>query len=100
PSPEREGGSSPRVSLHQIAAAGQDEQAAALEVMRAAPDAELEALEAHWPFWARPDQLPPEGVWRTWLFLGGRGAGKARAGAEWVRGEVEGGRRRRIALVG
>ena len=35
--------------------------------------------------WARADQLPPEGNWTTWLMLGGRGAGKTRAGAEWVR---------------
>ena len=30
--------------------------------------------------------MPPEGDWTTWVFLGGRGAGKTRAGAEWVRG--------------
>ncbi|WP_152467041.1 DNA-packaging protein [Sulfitobacter sp. THAF37] len=51
-------------------------------------------------------QLPPEGAWRTWVVLGGRGAGKTRAGAEWVRAQVEGarpmdaGRCRRVALVG
>ena len=51
-------------------------------------------------------QLPPVGDWRTWVILGGRGAGKTRAGAEWVRSLVEGatplapGRNRRIALVG
>lgn len=51
-------------------------------------------------------QRPPEGRWRTWVCLGGRGAGKTRAGAEWVRGLVEGarpgdpGRARRLALVG
>ena len=56
-------------------------------------------------FWALPHQLPPEGRWRTWVILGGRGAGKSRAGAEWVRSEVEGalptdpGRSRRVALV-
>ena len=32
-----------------------------------------------------PHQLPPEGDWRTWVVMGGRGAGKTRAGAEWVR---------------
>lgn len=38
--------------------------------------------------------------------MGGRGAGKTRAGAEWVRAQVEGakpldeGRSRRVALVG
>jgi phage terminase large subunit-like protein len=57
-------------------------------------------LLEHWPFWARADQLAPEGEWTTWLVLGGRGAGKTRAGAEWVRGEVEAGRAGRIALVG
>ncbi|SFQ15477.1 Large terminase phage packaging protein [Roseivivax halotolerans] len=56
--------------------------------------------------WALPYQLPPEGRWRSWVILGGRGAGKTRAGAEWVRGQVEGarpkdpGRCRRIALLG
>ena len=42
--------------------------------------------ELAWPIWARPAQLPPGGTWRTWLFMGGRGAGKTRAGAEWVSG--------------
>ncbi len=54
----------------------------------------------HWPFWARDDQRAPDGEWTTWLVLGGRGAGKTRSGAEWVRGEVEAGRAGRIALVG
>ena len=58
--------------------------------------AELSAQEARfllhdWQIWARDDQLPPElaqggGPWTTWLLLGGRGSGKTRAGAEWVRG--------------
>src|SRR5947207_2524356 len=48
-----------------------------------------------WPAWAhrhqRPPGLAPNGEpWRTWLILGGRGAGKTRAGAEWVRGIVRG----------
>ena len=57
-------------------------------------------------FWALPHQLPPRGAWKTWAIIGGRGAGKTRAGAEWVRAEVEGagpgdpGRSRRVALVG
>ena len=61
--------------------------------------AEFEALEYCWPAWARPDQLPPEGDWLIWLLLGGRGGGKTWTGAQWVRGEVEAGRARRIALV-
>lgn len=48
-------------------------------------------LLADWEVWARPDQMPPPLApngrpWATWLVLGGRGAGKTRAGAEWVRG--------------
>jgi len=34
---------------------------------------------------ARPDQCPPLGAWRTWLILAGRGWGKTRTGAEWLR---------------
>lgn len=64
------------------------------------------ALPFLFEFWAMPHQLPPEGDWRSWVILGGRGAGKTRAGAEWVRSAVEGslpldeGRCRRVALVG
>lgn len=36
-------------------------------------------------FWARPDQVPPKGDWTIWMILSGRGAGKTRTGAEWVR---------------
>src|SRR5690606_34171880 len=53
-----------------------------------------------WMLWARPAQTLPEGDWRIWLMMGGRGAGKTRAGAEWVRERVERGGVRRVALVG
>lgn len=65
-----------------------------------------EQLLKCWPVWARVDQLPPQGNWGTWLVLGGRGAGKTRAGAEWVRGMALGlepfakAPARMIALVG
>jgi len=52
-----------------------------------------------WLVWARPEQLAPEGAWTTWLYMGGRGAGKTRAGAEWIRARVVSGIGRRIALV-
>ena len=64
------------------------------------------ALPYLFEFWALPHQLPPEGDWKTWVILGGRGAGKTRAGAEWVRSQVEGalpedpGRARRMAIIG
>ena len=46
-------------------------------------------LNYFWPLYARDSQLPPEGDWDTWLILAGRGFGKTRAGAEWVRDQVE-----------
>lgn len=49
---------------------------------------------------ARPPQRPPKGKWRNWLLLGGRGAGKTRAGAEWVRFGVTHAGIGRVALVG
>jgi phage terminase large subunit-like protein len=61
---------------------------------------QLEHLRNDWNFWARKEQLPPLGDWRVWLFLGGRGAGKTRAGAEWVAALARAGRAGRIALVG
>lgn len=38
---------------------------------------------------AREEQLPPQGNWRTWLLLGGRGSGKTRSGAEWVQANID-----------
>jgi phage terminase large subunit-like protein len=49
---------------------------------------------------ARPEQLPPPGDWSIHLILAGRGWGKTRTGAEWVRGLAESGAVERIALVG
>jgi phage terminase large subunit-like protein len=53
-----------------------------------------------WSVWARPAQLAPDGDWRIWLILAGRGFGKTRSGAEWVRQQIEAGHAGRIALVG
>ncbi len=70
------------------------------------PEKVLAALPYMFEFWALEHQMPPDGNWRSWVILGGRGAGKTRAGAEWVRSMVEGdmpldeGRARRVALVG
>lgn len=59
-----------------------------------------EQLLDEWSFWANGAQLPPDGDWRFWLIMGGRGSGKTRAGAEWLRAQAESGRRGRFALVG
>jgi phage terminase large subunit-like protein len=63
------------------------------------------------PAYGHPHQMPPELTpsgepWTTWLILGGRGAGKTRAGAEWVRrvasamADEPGNSSGRIALIG
>jgi phage terminase large subunit-like protein len=63
------------------------------------PPDESRELEWFWPYWARPAQQPPSGAWHIWLVMAGRGFGKTRTGAEWVREQVEISGRRRIALV-
>ena len=52
-----------------------------------------------WERWALPNQIPPPGQWRIWLLLAGRGFGKTRTGAEFVRARVAAGSARRVALV-
>ena len=52
---------------------------------------EQERLNQDWLLHGHPHQRPPacarNGLpWTVWLVLGGRGAGKTRTGAEWVRG--------------
>jgi phage terminase large subunit-like protein len=49
---------------------------------------------------ARASQKPPDGDWRVWLLIAGRGFGKTRTGAEFVRAWVAAGLARRVALVG
>lgn len=60
---------------------------------------QLEELTHTWEFWARPNQLEPEGDdWNYWIFNAGRGAGKTRSGAEWVRHNIKRGLKR-VACV-
>lgn len=61
---------------------------------------EQEALLYDWrEFLARPEQITPEGDWDIWLIMSGRGWGKTRTGAEWVKEQVAKGYSR-IALIG
>ena len=81
------------------------------DLLRDFSAADLKRILAAWEFSARDDQWPPReaqagGPWTVWLIMGGRGAGKTRAGAEWVRGMALGlhgfsqGPVGRMALVG
>ncbi len=81
----------------QLALAPETERAAFLE--KIGQDGALSLLTTWRGFLARPDQLSPGGDWIIWLALAGRGWGKTKTGAEWVREEVDAGRARSVALV-
>lgn len=94
---------SDQVSLAEIfASLSEEEREEALKTL--SPQAKAE-LKYNWEFWARPNQLEPDGDWNTWMILAGRGFGKTRVGAEtirkWVCGDtpLSPGRCSRIALV-
>jgi phage terminase large subunit-like protein len=79
-------------------------------LLERASEDELQALNEAWDLFSHDHQLPPAfgnngEPWTTWLLIGGRGAGKTRAGAEWVKSaanapKAEGEGERRIALIG
>jgi phage terminase large subunit-like protein len=69
-------------------------------VLARTSEGQAEALRNLWSFWANPGQYCPPGDWRIWLMMAGRGFGKTRAGAEWVRAIAERDGTARIALVG
>jgi phage terminase large subunit-like protein len=61
----------------------EDERALALAGM------DPETLLWDWSVWGRPEQQAPDGDWAVWMYLAGRGAGKTRAAAEWVREQAK-----------
>lgn len=68
-------------------------------VVAALDQPELNGFGYHWAMQARDAQYPPEGQWRIWLIMAGRGFGKTRAGSEWVRMIAEQHSDARIALI-
>lgn len=65
---------------------GESVRQALRRIARNEPEPEL-----LWRYLSLDHQWPEKDKWTTWLILGGRGAGKTRAGAEWIRFLVEGG---------
>lgn len=53
----------------------------------------------YWAEQRRANQTPPDGDWSTWVVMAGRGFGKTRTGAEWIREQVMAGGPIRAALV-
>ena len=85
------------LSLHADTLRGMTDEEVLDLLTQLGPDKAKE-LKHTWPFWARTEQLPPEGSWNTWVILAGRGFGKTRSGAEWIREQVKQGRKR-LAFV-
>lgn len=73
---------------------------AAARIVKRWRNRDVEALFRSWRFWRLAAQAEPEGDWRVWLVMAGRGFGKTRMGAEWVRERAEADGNFRIALVG
>lgn len=70
--------------MEQIALLPKDQQRAVLDGV------DMEQLIWDWKAWARPEQLPPPGDdWAIWMYLAGRGAGKTRSAAEWIRNKAK-----------
>lgn len=66
-----------------------------LHILARLDEAELDLIAGDWQLFAHAHQWPPEvaaggRAWLTWLLIGGRGAGKTRAGAEWIRAQALG----------
>lgn len=67
------------------------------ELAQSLDPAERAEYNYNWPQVARYQQVAPPGNWRVWLVMAGRGFGKTRAGAEWVRLTAEENPEARIA---
>lgn len=69
------------------------------KILNSLSDEDHAQLRYAWPFWRRDSQCFPDTDWLVGFALAGRGFGKTRIGAEWVREQIETGKRR-VALVG
>src|SRR6266702_8723860 len=80
--------------------------------LRSLSEIELQTLETNWAFWGRKNQQEPPAIiehngllWAIWAIIAGRGFGKTRTGAEWVRRNMcgdtplTGGSVRHMALI-
>ena len=70
------------------------------EILKKLSDEEIIALYYDWEgVWSRPSQVEPAGNWTYWLILAGRGWGKTKTAAEWIRKRVCTLESKHIALV-
>ena len=94
-----------RDDFEELSTLGEQEyQDGLAELLLTLKKTEFERLRTDFDLVAHPHQRAPVQAnngqdWTTWLILGGRGAGKTRAGAEWVRSIALADPKARIALV-
>lgn len=86
----------PRISRKRLLDMSEEDRQAFLATL---DKTEKDRIRWYWDVWSRRAQVPPRGQWHTWLVLAGRGFGKTRAGAEWVREIARTDPAARIALV-
>lgn len=79
--------------MEELALLPDDERAEALDGV------DHEQLLWDWQSWGRPEQFAPAGFWNVWAVIAGRGFGKTRGGAEWVRDKARENPGCRIFLV-
>jgi hypothetical protein len=53
-------------------------------LLRSLPTVLAVAANRAFAEWAHRGQVAPQGDWRTWVLMAGRGFGKTRGGGEWV----------------
>jgi phage terminase large subunit-like protein len=88
----------PQSEAERVAMMGDEEQGIWFKEKRFVKS--IDSLHTNWNFWRRYEQAEPDWDWRLWLVMAGRGYGKSRMGAEWVRSRAEADGSLRIALVG
>jgi phage terminase large subunit-like protein len=86
--------------LNWLSSLDPSEQTAMIEQMAPRDRTGLMEILHDWTLYARPKQLAPPGDWYVWVCQGGRGAGKTRTGAEYVRSRVDAGEWRTVNIAG
>lgn len=78
-----------KLTIHTLREKMSNEEITAL--INSLSEEEAQVLMYNWEFWARWNQLEPDWAWFGWVILSGRGFGKTRTGAEWIRKRAKAG---------